>query len=320
MPGVCIVGQWTSAMRINPAYPKASVRNRFSPLTRERLIGYSVAIAFLGLTLFIGLRWFEHAVTFHPVQYDARQGWSQPHVATDVWLTTADGLRLHAWFFETRDLPAVATIIFFHGNGGNISNVGWVGERLSGKGFNVLLLDYRGYGRSEGRVDDEQGLYADADAAYQYVTKTLGVRPEGVVLFGQSLGTAVAVDLASRKKCAALILESGFSSASDLATSVLPLLPRLLHLLARNRFESARKLSQVKYPVLITHGDPDGTIPMEHAHRLYAAANEPKQLLVFPGAGHNVFGSQGDRYLDLMADFIRKALGEGSLNQHVHSR
>ena len=289
-------------------------------LTRERLIASSVAIAFLGLTLFIGLRWFEHAVTFHPVQYDARQGWTQPPKASDVWLTTADGLRLHGWFFEARNLPATATIIFFHGNGGNISNVGWVGERLSDKGFNVLLLDYRGYGRSEGRVDGEQGLYADADAAYQYVTKTLNVSPEGIVLFGQSLGTAVAADLASRKKCAAIILESGFSSASDLATSVLPVLPRRLHFLARNRFESARKLSQVNYPVLITHGDPNGTIPTEHAHRLFAAANEPKKLLMFPGAGHNVFGSQGNRYLDVMADFIRKALGRGSLNQHVHRR
>ena len=130
----------------------------------------------------------------------------------------------------------------------------------------------------------------------------------------------MAADLASRKKCAAIILESGFSSASDLATSVLPLLPRRLHFLARNRFESARKLSQVNCPVLITHGDPDGTIPREHAHRLFAAANEPKKLLMFPGAGHNVFGSQGNRYLDLLADFIRKALGDGSLNQHVHSR
>ena len=122
-------------MRIYPTYPEGSVRNwRVSGmLTRERLIAGSVAIAFLGLTLFIGLRWFEHAVTFHPVQYDARQGWTQPPEASDVWLTTADGLRLHGWFFETRDLPAIATIIFFHGNGGNISNVGWVGESLSVK-------------------------------------------------------------------------------------------------------------------------------------------------------------------------------------------
>ena len=297
-------------MRLNLTSSETSLRSRrFSAiLTRERLIAGSVAVAFLALALFLGLRWFEHAVSFHPVQYDARKGWTQPSEASDVWFTTTDGLRLHGWFFKSRSEPAIASIIFFHGNGGNISNVGWVGERLSSKGFNVLLMDYRGYGRSEGNADGEQGLYADAEAGYQYVTKTLGVRPEGVVLFGQSLGTAVAADLASRKQCGAVILESGFSSASDLATTVLPLLPRWLHFLTRNRFESARKLSQVNCPVLITHGDPDGTIPTEHGHRLFAAANEPKKLLIFPGAGHNVFGSQGNRYLDLVSDFIQKSL------------
>lgn len=297
-------------MRNNPPAFETSVsRRRVSPIfTRERLIAGFVAIAFLGLTLFLALRWFEHAVTFQPVRYDARLGWKQPTEATDVWLTTSDGLKLHGWFFSTHSAPAVATIIFFHGNGGNISNVGWVGQLLSSRGFNVLLLDYRGYGRSEGDVADEQGLYADAEAAYQYVTQTRGVAPESLVLYGQSLGTAVAADLASRKKCAALILESGFSSASDLAATVLPLLPRRLHFLSRNRFESAQKLAGVKCPVLITHGEPDYTIPKEHAQRLFAAANEPKKLLIFPGAGHNVFGSQGSEYLDLIADFVLKAV------------
>lgn len=296
-------------MRINGADSAGSFRSgRVSILTRERLIACSVALAFLGLTFFVGLRWFEYAVSFHPVQYDVRQGWKQPTAASDVWLTTSDGVRLHGWFFQGRGLPPIATIIYFHGNGGNISNVGWVGERLSSRGFNVLLVDYRGYGRSEGNAYSEEGLYADADAGYEYVTKTLGVSPGNVVFFGQSLGTAVAADLGSRKQCAAIILESGFSSASDLAATVLPLLPRRLHFLTRNRFESAEKLSRVNCPVLITHGDPDETIPAEHGHRLFAAAKEPKKLLVFPGAGHNVFGSQGDRYLDLITDFVRMVL------------
>ena len=277
-------------------------------LTRERLIACFVAIAFLGLTLFLALRWFEQAVTFQPVQYDATRGWKQPTKASDVWLTTRDGLKLHGWFFTSNSEPATATIIFFHGNGGNISNVGWVGQLLSSRGFNVLLLDYRGYGRSEGEVAGEQELYVDADAGYQYITQTRGVAPENVALFGQSLGTSVATDLASRRQCAALILESGFTSSSDLAATVLPLLPRRLHFLSRNRFESARKLAAVKCPVLITHGDPDDTIPKEHGQRLFAAANEPKKLLIFPGAGHNVFGSQGSEYLELIAAFVEEAV------------
>lgn len=273
-------------------------------MSRERLVSGGVALIFLGLVFFFGLRWFEHAVAFHPVRYTS-DNWTSPAGAQDVFITSGDDLRLHGWFFETKKRPAVATIIFFHGNGGNISNVGWVGERLSSRGFDVLLLDYRGYGRSDGQVTSEGDLYADAEAGYLYVTSTRGVSPENVVLYGQSLGTAPVTDLASRKKCAAIILESGFSSASDLASNVLPWFPRRLHFLTRNRFDSARKLSQVECPVLITHGDPDETIPTEHGQRLFDAANEPKKLLIFPGAGHNVFGSQGDRYLDLITDFIQ---------------
>lgn len=288
---------------------KNTSRSRLAGLvSRERLIAGCAALVFSGLFLFMALRWFEHAVTFHPLRYDDRTGWKQPPGAQDVWLTTSDHVRLHGWLFEAKNRPALATIIHFHGNGGNISSVGWVGERLSRRGFDVLLLDYRGYGRSEGDVDGERGLYADADAGYEYVTKTRGVRPSNVVLYGQSLGTAVAVDLASRQEAAALILESGFSSSSDLAATVLPILPRRLHFLVKNRFESARKLSSVRCPVLIAHGDPDLTIPTEHGRLLFKAANEPKELLIYPGAGHNVFGSLGDGYLDRVADFLRTAI------------
>jgi fermentation-respiration switch protein FrsA (DUF1100 family) len=283
-------------------------RGLIRTLSRERLIAGFVALFFLASLSFFGLRWFEQAVSFHPTRYDARLGWKQPKGADDVWLTTTDGVRVHGWFFQSTKPTPVATIIYFHGNGGNISNVGWVGETLAGRGFNVFLLDYRGYGRSEGDVDDEAGLYADADAGYQYVTSARGIRPESVVLYGQSLGTAVATDLASRRKCAAVILESGFSSASDLASTVLPLLPRRLHFLVKNRFESSRKLAWVNCPVLIVHGDPDDTIPTENGHRLFAAANQPKALLIFPGAGHNVFGSQGNKYLELIADFVSDAV------------
>jgi fermentation-respiration switch protein FrsA (DUF1100 family) len=284
----------------------ASISRRFvESLSRERLIAGCVAILSLAFFLFLALRGFEHAVTFHPLRYDDRTGWKQPTSAQDVWLRSTDGVRLHGWLFEAKEQPAFATIIYFHGNGGNISNDGWVGENLSRRGFDVLLLDYRGYGRSEGDVDGEAGLYADADAAYEYITKTRGVRPSRVVLYGQSLGTAVAVDVASRQESAALILESGFSSASDLASTVVPVLPRRLHFLAKNRFESTRKLSSVRCPVLIVHGDPDMTIPTEHGRLLFSAANEPKKLLIFPGAGHNVFGSLGDGYLDRVVDFLR---------------
>jgi hypothetical protein len=255
---------------------------------------------------FFILRWIERAITFHPVRYNSRDAWTLPHGAEDVWFTTTDGIRLHGWFFKAQS-NALATVIYFHGNGGNISNIGWIGERLATRGFAVLLFDYRGYGRSEGVIEGEQGLYADAEAAYNYVLAG-GAKANSVVLYGQSLGTAAAVDLAYRHQCAAVILESGLSSESDMASIVLPWFPRHMHFLTKNRFDSARKLTQVRCPVLVTHGEPDSTIPTEQGRKLFAAANEPKKLIVFPGVDHNVFGSLGVRYLDTISEFITDAL------------
>jgi fermentation-respiration switch protein FrsA (DUF1100 family) len=263
----------------------------------------------LACVAYLCFLWVEWAITFHPERYSLGPEWSLPAGAEDVWLTTADGVRLHAWFVPAASKPATATIIYFHGNAGNIRYLGWLGEDLAQSGFDVLLLDYRGYGRSEGRVTGEQGIYADADAAYNYVVDSRGVKPGRLVLYGQSLGTAAAVDVASRKQCGAIILESGLSSAADFAAFALPGLPRWMHRLGRNRFESARKLARVRCPVLITHGQPDGTIDTRHAHALFAAANEPKRLLLVPGVDHNVFGSGGDKYLAAITAFIREAVG-----------
>jgi fermentation-respiration switch protein FrsA (DUF1100 family) len=274
---------------------------------RRLAIALLLSLLVFVLSGFVALRVFEKAVTFHPVGYNP-ETWQIPPAAEDVWFETGDGVRLNGWLFKTQFSTSTANVIFFHGNGGNITNVAWVGEALSRRGFNVLVFDYRGYGRSGGEVEDEQALYMDAAAAYDFITKTRGIKPETVVLYGQSLGTTMVVELASHNPCGALILESGPSSASELATEVLPWFPRQLHFLTRNRFESARTLSNVTRPVLITHGDPDPVIATRHARLLFAAAKEPKKLLIFPGAGHNVFGSVGDRYWDTLAEFIHNKL------------
>jgi fermentation-respiration switch protein FrsA (DUF1100 family) len=274
--------------------------------SRGRLLRLLISLSLFSIISFFGLRWVEKSMTFHPDRYTPGIEWTVPAGARDVWFSTADGLRLHGWIFESTTDPKLATVIYFHGNGGNITNVDWVGKQLASRGLSVLLVDYRGYGRSEGEAEDERGIYLDADAAYDFVT-SLG-RNHPIVLYGQSLGTTAAVDLASRRACGALILESGLSSASDVAATVFPWFPRLFHGVLRSRFESARKLSQVTCPVLITHGEPDPILPAEQSRRLFAAANEPKKLLIFPGAGHNVFGSLGDRYLELVANFIKESL------------
>jgi len=274
--------------------------------TRKRLIGLTVAFV-LGCAAFVyGLRWLEAAMTFRPSRMAAAQ--EIPTGAKDVWFNSADGTRLNGWFFASHKNPELATIIFFHGNGGNISNVGWLAQRFANHGFNVLLFDYRGYGRSEGVAANESDLYADGDAAVAYVMNQKGVRAEQIVLYGHSLGTAIVADVASRRTVGAVVLESGFSSASSVATSALPWLPRCLHFLGKNRFESARKLNSVRAPILIAHGDPDHTIPTSEAQLLYAAANKPKKLLIVPGAGHVVFGSAGKQYLDQVEQFIRESI------------
>lgn len=277
--------------------------------TRERLIGVIVAVILGGVAFVFGLRWLEFSITFHPVRVPANQILLLPAGAEEVWFSAADGTRLHGWFFRSESEPETATIIYFHGNGGNISNIDWVGQQLAKRGFDVLLFDYRGYGKSEGEVGSESGLYADGDAALAFVVSK-GARPERVVLYGQSLGTTIVADVASRQDVGAVILESGLSSASSVARTALPWLPEWLHFLATNRFESAAKLAHVKAPILITHGDPDPVIPTEEARILFTRANEPKHLLIFPGAGHNVFGSQGDEYLSRLEQFIRAALQE----------
>ena len=277
-------------------------------LTRERLIGTTVALV-LGCVAFVyGLRWFELLITFHPEPLSAHESKSPAKGAEIVWFNSADGTRLNGWFFESQLRPATATIIFFHGNGGNVSSVGWMGQRFAQHGFNVLLFDYRGYGASEGSAADESGLYADGDAAVMFVVNNKGVRPEQIILYGHSLGTTVATDVASRGNYGAVVLESGFSSASSMAASALPWLPAWLHFLGRNRFESARKLANIESPILIAHGDPDRTIPTDEARLLFAAANEPKKLLIVPGAGHVVFADAGESYLSQVEQFMRDAM------------
>jgi len=274
-------------------------------LTLMMLSVLTIALIALPVGFFM-LRRFETSVTFHPERAPWGGSWSAPRGGEDVWFRAADGSRLHGWFIASETRPAAATVVYLHGNGGNVSYVGWVGEQLAARGFDVLLFDYRGYGRSEGAVSDERGIYEDADAAYDFVVRERGARPESVVLYGQSLGTTAAADVAARRPCGALVLESGLSSAAEMARTILPWLPRFAARATRNKFDTLGKLPRVGCPVLVAHGDRDAVIPVEQGRALHAAAPEPKRLLVVPGAGHNdltIVG--GAKYMDAVADFIK---------------
>jgi fermentation-respiration switch protein FrsA (DUF1100 family) len=199
--------------------------------------------------------------------------------AVDVWLRAADGTRLNAWWFPRPDSRIVT--LFLHGNAGNITHRSTHAREIVNAGSALLLLDYRGYGRSEGRPS-EAGLYADASAAYQYLVEA-GYGAENIVVHGESLGTAVAVDLAARRPCGGVVLEAPFSSAKDVAARVLPVLgPMVIW-----SFDSAAKIGSLREPLLVMHGDHDEVIPYGLGRALFEAAHGPKSFWTVSGAGHN---------------------------------
>ncbi len=221
----------------------------------------------------------------------------------DVFFTTSDDVRLHGWFIPS---DSDTTLVWLHGNAGNIShrvdNLLMINRML---GVNVFIIDYRGYGRSDG-APSEKGLYRDAEAALAYLGSRPQTADDRLVFFGRSLGASVAVELATRVEPHALILESPFTSVREMARLSYPFIPAtLLTLPVRSRFDSLAKISSVHAPVMILHGDMDDTVPIEIARRLYDAANEPKRFYTIEGAGHNdTYAVGGAAYFDALKTFI----------------
>jgi uncharacterized protein len=202
--------------------------------------------------------------------------------AQEIELRASDGALLVAWYVAPE--PGKAVVLYFHGNASNIANRTERFRLLTRDGTGLLALSYRGYGGSGGSPS-ESGLIDDARTAHAHLLK-LGVAPERIVLYGESLGSGVAVALASEHKVAALVLEAPFSSASDVAASVYWMFP--VRWLIRDPFDSTSRIGKIKAPVLILHGDADRVIPMRFGQRLYAAANEPRRFVAVPGGGHQV--------------------------------
>ena len=219
----------------------------------------------------------------------------------DVRLTAADGVALHAWFVPGE--AARPTVLLFHGNAGNISHRLDKLAVLHGLGVSVLLLDYRGYGQSEGQPD-EPGTYRDADAAYDWLLRR-GTGSASLVLYGESLGGAVATDLAARRAVAGLILESTPSSILDVARHHYPMIPVRLFLSAR--YDALAKIARVKAPVLILHSAQDEIVPFTMAEKLYAAASEPKRLVRLSGGHNDNFLMSAGAYREALQRFLAEA-------------
>jgi len=229
----------------------------------------------------------------------------------DVWLTAEDGVRLHAWHAAPlvgRDgalepVPTTRALLYLHGNAGNISHRYEIIESFASLPANVLALDYRSDG-----TPSEEGLYADARAAWDYLTGSRGVPANRVVIYGESLGGAVAVDLASKVQPCALVVQSSFTSIADMAAEVMPFVPRFV---IRTKMNSLEKIARVRAPVLVVHSPADEVVPYKLGRKLYEAAPEPKRFYEIKDAPHNLTHDLGGAaYLNALREFVDSACGE----------
>ena len=230
-----------------------------------------------------------------------------PHglAVEDRTLVADDGERLHGWWVRATGARR-GHILFCHGNAGNVASRGAYARLLAAAGFDVLLFDYRGYGRSSGRPS-EQGTYRDARAALAGLLDEPGTSRERTLYLGESLGAAVALELALETPPAGVILQSAFTGVRDMAREVLPLMPRAL---VPDAYPSLRLIPQLAAAVLVIHGDRDDLVPVAHGRALHAAARGPKRLEVLAGAGHNdLLTLAADEWIAAIVDWSADILG-----------
>ena len=263
---------------------------------------YARAVLIGVLLVILFLRLFEDRLIYFPDQDAASDPHAQGLEVEDVFLRAADGVELHGWYAAAPG--ARSTALFLHGNAGNLSHRIDHIFFLRSLPVDVFALDYRGYGRSQGRPS-EAGVYRDAEAAYDYLRRTRGVPAERLVVVGQSLGTAVAVELAARRPVAGLILEAAFPSARRVAQRVM-WLPGV-QWLVRTRFDSAATLRRLRLPVLVAHCTADPVIPYELGEELFQAANEPKSFVRFEANCHEpLYLADPKAYADRLRVFLSR--------------
>ena len=258
----------------------------------------------LSITLFCACS-IEDRFIFHPDHVIDRD---PSHIGLrfeDVFFTTEDGIRLHGWVIPHKE--ARATLVWFHGNAGNISdrllNIKLLHDRIK---TNIFIFDYRGYGGSGGTVSEE-GTYLDGEAAMKYLLGRDDAAARRVILFGRSLGAAVAAEMAIRFTSLGLILESPFVSIREMARAIFPSLP--IAWLLRTRFDTMEKVRLVKTPILVLHGDRDATVPFSQGEKVFEVAPQPKKFYRIVGATHNdTFVVGGEEYYGALREFIESAL------------
>ena len=271
------------------------------------MLGWAVAV-YAGLALYLYV--FQARFIYFP-ELPSRQVTATPAdiglAFEAVRLGTADGETLAGWY-----IPAPAargTLLYLHGNGGNIGHRLVQIEVFHRLGLNILIVDYRGYGASSGKPGEE-GTYQDALAAWAYLTQEKRRRPDRIVLFGESLGGSIAAWLAARHTPAGLILYASFTSVPELAQALYPMFPASR--LARYRYDTRAALGSVRSPLLILHSPDDEIIPFSHGQGLLTAAHEPKRLVELRGGHNDALLLSREVYVQAVGAFVRMILPAGA--------
>ncbi len=218
----------------------------------------------------------------------------------EVFFETVDGKKLHGWWMETDG--AEKTVIFFHGNAGNLSHRVFQMEIFKSLGLNALIFDYRGYGKSSGRIIKEQDVYNDGSAAWEFVTKKKKILADKIIIWGRSIGGAVAADVAQNKEISAVVLESALFSAEDIARKYFWYLP--VRWLLRFHFETGEKVKNIHVPIFIIHSKEDEIIPFGHGEDLFDMALEPKTFLKTSGTHNEWMFDSNKEYIEGIREFL----------------
>jgi fermentation-respiration switch protein FrsA (DUF1100 family) len=271
---------------------------------RSRVVRALGAAAGCYVGVIIVLLLLENKLLYHPIS--AAEEWLAPpnNRVQDVQLHAADGTAIHAWWCPVDEAaPARDTLLYCHGNAGNLSHrTDLVARWQKQLGVSVLIFDYPGYGKSGGNVS-EAGCYAAADAAYDWLIQQQQISPECILLYGGSLGAAVAVDLASRRPIQGLILVGPFASIPIMAQKQFPWLPA--RWLVRNRFDNLAKIGKCGTPIFIAHGTADRLVPFTQGMQVFDSAGEPKQFFILEGHDHN--DPPGPEFYAAVRTFLSRA-------------
>lgn len=258
--------------------------------------------------LYLLLRGFEQSCVFHPSTTLTKTPQDIDLPFDSVILTAADDVSIHGWFIpeygseeENASRAVPPSLLFFHGGDGNCSDRLQKIRLFHDIGFDVFIFDYRGYGKSAG-TPSERGLANDALAAYSYLVEKRGVKPQRLYLYGEDLGAAVAIDLATKARAAGLVAEAASASLIGEIERDWPYIP--WEYLLRNKFDSVSKIRDVHIPVLLIHSSDDDVVSFNDSRRLFALAHEPRQLVEIHGAHNDAFVQSFDTYYDAISQFV----------------